>query len=68
MLKMSLRAKEAAFGTLTLIEQLWVQLSLSGNDKLLIGCLYCSPTMSMRECSDELCQLLQTVHQPHLTL
>ena len=38
--KMSLRATEAAFGTPTLIEQLWVQLSLSGNDKLLIGCLY----------------------------
>ena len=45
----------------TQIEQLWVQLSLPGNDKVVIGCLYRSPTMSTRECPDELCQLLQTV-------
>ena len=60
-IRTNLKAAEVSFVTTSHIEQLWVQLPLIGEDKLLVGCLYRSPTLSMHESSEELCQLLHTV-------
>lgn len=42
--KNTLHVLEASFQGSTLQEQLWIELSLFGNDKLLIGCVYRSPS------------------------
>ena len=59
-LRDNLKATEVSFGTTTHIEQVWMKLPLMGNDMLLVGCIYRSPTSSMLESSAELCQLLHT--------
>ena len=40
----SLRVSEVSFSQFQYGEQLWVSMSLSGSDKLLVGCLYRSPS------------------------
>ena len=56
----NLKASEVTPCTGTRVEQLWVQLPLEGNDKLLIGCIYRSPSHNLRESPDELCHILHS--------
>ena len=57
-IKNNLQVSELSFGLYAHVENVWLQLSLKGNDRLLIGCLYRSPSRHQQESSDELCQLL----------
>lgn len=59
-IRTSLQATEIAPCPTTFIEQLWVQLPLANDDKLLIGCVYRSPSLNTRDGADELCRLLHS--------
>ena len=56
-----LQASEITVSSTTYIEQLWLYLPLTKDDKLLIGCIYRSPSHNSRDVSDELCHLLHAV-------
>ena len=59
-IRSSLKTTEVSFGMSTYVEQQWVKLPLVGNDSLLIGCIYRSPSQTLQDCSEELCRLLHT--------
>ena len=54
-----LRAAEAALPDCSFKEQLWVELSLSGPDRLLLGCVYRSPSGAGEQDTNELIKLFE---------
>ena len=56
-----LNVTEVAFPDCPFEEQLWVQLSLAGQDRLLLGCVYRSPSGNGQQDTNDLIQLLEHV-------
>ena len=56
-----LRAAEVLPPDCSFEEQLWVELSLSGPDRLLIGCIYRSPSGTGERDTDDLIKLFEHV-------
>ena len=55
-----LNVTEVSFGRTAFSEQLWVQLPLVGNDRLLLGCAYRSPSQNAQLSTRELCDIIRT--------
>jgi len=55
-----LNVSEATLTDDKLIEHLFLRLKLRGNDSLLIGCIYRSPSSNLTLSTDSVCHLLQT--------
>ena len=55
-----LKVSEVSFTDDKLTEHVWLRLKLHGNDSLLIGCIYRSPSSDLTTSTDSICQLLHT--------
>ena len=55
------RASQVHIQTQQLVEHLWIEIKLRSSDKLLIGCVYRSPSANPHQSVDELAQLLHAV-------
>ena len=53
-----LQASEITLVETEYVEQLWINLSLQSNDRLLIGCIYRSPSHPAQASIEEVCHLL----------
>jgi len=50
---------EVSFSHSQLIESLWIKIILNGSNNILIGCVYRSPSSSLENSTNSLCQLLK---------
>ena len=57
----SLHVSEVSFDQTNFKEQLWVEMALEGSDRLLIGCLYRSPSADGRHSTEALAELMKHV-------
>ena len=57
-----IHAAQVWFAHLILTEHIWLQISLKGSDKLLLGCVYRSPSCDSHQSVDELVRLLHKVN------
>ena len=58
-----IQAAQVSLGDQARIEHLWLQIKLTGSDKLLVGCVYRSPSGDAHQSVDELVSLLHTAHK-----
>ena len=57
-----IRVAQVRFAHPILTEHIWLQISLKGSDKLLLGCVYRSPSCDSHQSVDELVRLLHEVN------
>ena len=60
-LKDHIKVSQITFMDTVLVEQVWLQVQLTGSDRLIVGCIYRSPSVDLMRSTDELNALLSEV-------